>query len=199
MRLVLLGPPGAGKGTQAQLLSENLGVPHISTGDLFRANIGQSTALGVSAKKFLDAGDLVPNSITNAMVEARIADPDAADGFVLDGFPRTVDQAEALDGFLNDLHANLDAAVSFVIDDDVVVQRMLSRGRDDDTEDVIRNRLQIYHNEAEPLLAHYRAQLLTVGGVGQVDHVSAQVLSILGRECGSVKIVDPGSGVSGHR
>lgn len=181
MRLVLLGPPGAGKGTQAQLLSKGLGVPHISTGDLFRANIGQSTALGASAKKFLDVGDLVPNSITNAMVKTRIAEPDVANGFVLDGFPRTVHQAEALAEFLDDLHAQLDAAVSFVIDDDVVVERMLSRGREDDTEDVIRNRLRVYHDEAEPLLAYYHAQLLTVDGVGQVDHVSAQVLNALSR------------------
>lgn len=181
MRLLLLGSPGAGKGTQAQVLSEKLGIPHISTGDLFRTNIGESTALGVSAKKFLDVGDLVPNAITNAMVKARIAEPDALNGFVLDGFPRTLDQAEALDGFLSDLDTKLDAAVCIHVDEDVVVKRMMSRGRSDDTEDVIRNRLRVYREESEPLLAFYRSQLLTVGGTGSVDHVSAQVLGALGR------------------
>ena len=112
MRIVLLGPPGAGKGTQAVLLSEKLGVPHISTGDLFRANIGQETALGLEAKKYLDAGDLVPSDITNRMVEARVAEPDAANGFVLDGFPRTVDQADALEDILAGLNTKLDAVLA---------------------------------------------------------------------------------------
>ena len=147
MRLVLLGPPGAGKGTQAAILSEKLGVPHISTGDLFRANIGQATALGVEAKKYLDAGDLVPSSITNDMVKARVAEPDAANGFLLDGFPRSVDQAEALEGILPISTPSSTLCCRFVVDEDIVVERMLARGRADDTEDVIRNRLRVYRDE----------------------------------------------------
>ncbi|NLG54659.1 MAG: nucleoside monophosphate kinase, partial [Rhodococcus sp.] len=123
MRLVLLGPPGAGKGTQAAILSEKLGVPHISTGDLFRANIGQKTALGLEAKSYIDAGNLVPSEITNNMVKARVAEPDAKNGFLLDGFPRTVDQARALEAILAELNTKLDAVLSFVADEDVVVER----------------------------------------------------------------------------
>ncbi|MGC0365235.1 adenylate kinase [Rhodococcus sp. 27YEA15] len=128
MRLVLLGPPGAGKGTQAAILSEKFGVPHISTGDLFRANIGQATALGVEAKKYIDAGELVPSSITNDMVKARVSEPDAANGFLLDGFPRSVEQAKALEGILDELDVKLDGVLSFVVDEDIVVERMLARG-----------------------------------------------------------------------
>ncbi|MCX4093100.1 adenylate kinase [Nocardia sp. alder85J] len=181
MRLVLLGPPGAGKGTQAELLSDQLGVPHISTGNLFRANISQETPLGLEAKKFLDAGDLVPSEVTNRMVEARIAEPDAVNGFVLDGYPRTVDQAEALEKMLKESGHELDAVVSFEVADDVVVQRMLGRGRADDTEDVIRNRMRVYRDETEPLLQHYDGAIVSVEGVGEVDEVNARVLRALGR------------------
>ena len=127
MRLVLLGPPGAGKGTQAEILSEKLGVPAISTGDLFRANIGQGTPLGVEAKKYIDAGDLVPAEITNNMVRERLAEPDAAHGFLLDGFPRSVEQAKELENIAKDLGVTLDGVLSFVIDEDVVVGRMPRR------------------------------------------------------------------------
>src|SRR5690606_4207891 len=144
VRLVLLGPPGAGKGTQAAILSEKLGVPAISTGDLFRANIGQGTPLGVEAKKYIDAGELVPAEITNNMVRERLAEPDAANGFLLDGFPRSVEQAKELENILEKLGVTLDGVLSFVIDEDIVVERMLARGRADDTEDVIRNRLRVY-------------------------------------------------------
>ncbi|MCX5043968.1 adenylate kinase [Aldersonia sp. NBC_00410] len=180
MRIVLLGPPGAGKGTQAVLLSEKLGVPHISTGDLFRANIGQETALGVEAKKYLDAGDLVPSEITNRMVEARVAEPDATNGFVLDGFPRTVDQADALEDILAALNTKLDAVLCFVVAEDVVVERMLARGRADDNEDVIRNRLKVYREETAPLLDHYDGLVVTVEGVGEVDEVNTRALRALG-------------------
>lgn len=180
MRIVLLGPPGAGKGTQAVLLSEKLGVPHISTGDLFRANIGQETALGLEAKKYLDAGDLVPSEITNRMVEARVAEPDATNGFVLDGFPRTVDQADALEDILAALNTKLDAVLCFVVAEDVVVERMLARGRADDNEDVIRNRLKVYRDETAPLLDHYDGLVVTVEGVGEVDEVNARALRALG-------------------
>jgi adenylate kinase len=180
VRIVLLGPPGAGKGTQAVLLSEKLGVPHISTGDLFRANIGQETPLGLEAKQYLDAGDLVPSEITNRMVEARVAEPDAANGFVLDGFPRTVDQADALEDILAALNTKLDAVLCFVVAEDVVVDRMLSRGRADDSEDVIRNRLKVYRDETAPLLDHYDGLVVTVDGVGGIDEVNARALRALG-------------------
>lgn len=181
MRLVLLGPPGAGKGTQAAILSEKLGVPAISTGDLFRANIGQGTPLGVEAKKYIDAGELVPAEITNNMVRARLAEPDAANGFLLDGFPRSVEQARELEAILKDLDTQLDGVLSFDIDEDVVVERMLARGRADDTEDVIRNRLRVYREETAPLLDYYADSLVTVDAVGEVDEINARALAALGK------------------
>ncbi|WP_282777861.1 MULTISPECIES: adenylate kinase [unclassified Nocardia] len=181
MRVVLLGPPGAGKGTQAVLLSEKLGVPHISTGDLFRANISQQTALGREAQKYMDAGNLVPSDVTNRMVEARIAEPDAVNGFVLDGYPRTVDQAEALEKMLTQADKKLDAVLCFVVAEDVVVERMLARGRDDDNEETIRNRMRVYREETEPLLEHYDGLVVTVEGVGEIDDVNARALKALGR------------------
>ncbi|GAB0106458.1 adenylate kinase [Nocardia sp. JMUB6875] len=181
MRLVLLGPPGAGKGTQAELLSEKLGVPHISTGALFRTNISQQTPLGREAQQYLDAGNLVPSDVTNRMVEARIAEPDAANGFILDGYPRTVDQAEALEKMLKESGKELDAVLSFVVDEDVVVERMLARGRGDDTEEVIRNRMRVYREETEPLLEHYDGSVVSVEGVGEIEEVNARALKALGR------------------
>jgi adenylate kinase len=180
VRLVILGPPGAGKGTQAELLSEALGIPHISTGDLFRANISQGTAVGVEAKRYLDAGDLVPSEITVDMVRARVAEPDAAKGFILDGFPRSTEQADALTEILRSLDASLDAVLSFVVDADVVVERMLARGRADDTEDVIRNRMAVYTSETAPLLEYYGSQVKTIDAVGDVHGVHQRVLSALG-------------------
>ncbi|EOM74666.1 adenylate kinase [Rhodococcus rhodnii] len=180
MRLVLLGPPGAGKGTQAALLSEHFGVPHISTGDLFRANIGQQTPLGLEAKRYMDAGDLVPAEITNKMVEERVAEPDAKNGFLLDGFPRSVPQADALGRILGNLDTKLDGVVSFVVDEDVVVERMLARGRADDTEDVIRNRMRVYRAETAPLLEYYADELVTIDAVGDVQDVFQRVLASLG-------------------
>ncbi|MGS2808662.1 adenylate kinase [Nocardia sp. MW-W600-9] len=181
MRVVLLGPPGAGKGTQAVLLSEKLGVPHISTGDLFRANISQQTALGREAQKYMDAGDLVPSDVTNRMVEARVGEPDASNGFVLDGYPRTTDQADALKKILEHNGTALDAVLCFVVAEDTVVERMLARGRADDTEDVIRNRLRVYREETEPLLEYYDGLVVTVDGIGEVDEVNARALKALGQ------------------
>jgi adenylate kinase len=180
VRVVLLGPPGAGKGTQAVLLSEKLGVPHISTGDLFRANISQQTPLGREAQKYMDAGDLVPSDVTNRMVEARVNEPDAANGFVLDGYPRTVDQADALEKILENMNTQLDAVLRFVVPEDTVVERMLARGRTDDNEGVIRNRLRVYREETEPLLEHYDGLVVSVDGVGEVDDVNARALRALG-------------------
>lgn len=181
MRLVLVGPPGAGKGTQAVRLAERLGVPHISTGDLFRANLSEMTPLGVEAKRYMDAGDLVPDEVTSRMVRSRLDEADAAGGFILDGFPRTVRQAETLDTMLAELGASLDAVVEFAASDEVVVQRLLGRGRSDDTEDVIRNRQKVYRDETAPLLEYYRAKLVSVDAVGQVDEVFARTVDSLPR------------------
>lgn len=181
MRLVLLGPPGAGKGTQAAILSEKLGVPHISTGDLFRANIGEGTPLGLEAKSYMDAGNLVPDDVTVRMVESRLEEDDAKAGFLLDGFPRTVPQADELERILKGLGLDLDGVVQFDVSEDVVVERMLARGRADDTEDVIRNRMKVYQAETAPLLDYYVDGLKTVDAVGAVDEVFARALRALGR------------------
>ncbi|MBI3213918.1 MAG: adenylate kinase [Mycobacterium sp.] len=181
MRIVLLGPPGAGKGTQAVQLSEKLGVPQISTGDLFRHNISTGTDLGLEAKKYLDAGDLVPATLTNALVDDRLNDPDAADGFILDGFPRSVEQAEALAEMLAKRGLKLDAVVEFRVPEDELVARLKGRGRADDTEDVIRNRFKVYRDETAPLLDFYADDLKTVDAVGSLDEVFARALRALGR------------------
>ena len=181
MRIVLLGPPGAGKGTQAQKLAEKLGVPQISTGDLFRKNIGDGTPLGVEAKRYLDAGDLVPSSLTNALVEDRIDQPDAADGFILDGFPRSVEQAKALHDMLEARDTKLDAVLEFRVSEDELLARLKDRGRADDTEEVIHNRMKVYRDETEPLLEYYRDELRTVDAVGTLDEVFARALRALGR------------------
>ncbi|APT90015.1 adenylate kinase [Corynebacterium sphenisci DSM 44792] len=179
-RLILLGPPGAGKGTQAGLLSEKLGVPHISTGDLFRANIGEGTPLGLEAKSYIDAGDLVPDDVTVRMVESRLAEDDAAGGFLLDGFPRTVPQAEELARILDGLDQRLDAVIQFDVSEDVVVDRMLSRGRADDTEEVIRNRLAVYAKETAPLLDHYRDKLIVITAEGPVEEINERTMAAIG-------------------
>lgn len=180
MRLVILGPPGAGKGTQAELLSESIGIPHISTGDLFRANISQGTAVGIEAKRYLDAGDLVPSEITVDMVRARVSEPDAENGFILDGFPRSTEQADALKEILSAIQTSLDAVLSFVVDADIVVERMLARGRADDTEEVIRNRMSVYTSETAPLLTYYGDAVKTIDAIGDIQDVHQRVLAALG-------------------
>jgi adenylate kinase len=177
----LLGPPGAGKGTQAQKLAEELGVPHISTGDLFRHNISNNTELGIEAKKYLDAGDLVPATLTNALVDDRLDDSDAAAGFILDGYPRSVAQAEALDDMLSKRNLSLDAVLEFRVPEEELVSRLKGRGRADDTEDVIRNRFNVYRDETAPLLDHYSETLVTVDAVGELDEVFSRALKALGR------------------
>ncbi|MBI5340790.1 MAG: adenylate kinase [Mycolicibacterium rufum] len=181
MRIVLLGPPGAGKGTQAQKLADKLGVPHVSTGDLFRYNISNNTELGVEAKKYLDAGDLVPASLTNALVDDRLDDEDAKVGFILDGFPRSVEQAEALDQMLAKRNLSLDAVLEFRVPEEELVSRLQGRGRADDTEDVIRNRFKVYRDETAPLLDYYSETLTTVDAVGELDEVFTRALKALGR------------------
>ncbi|ALG13870.1 adenylate kinase [Kibdelosporangium phytohabitans] len=178
-RLVLVGPPGAGKGTQAGTLSDKLGVPHISTGDLFRAHIGNKTELGLSVQSILDEGKLVPDEVTNQMVRERLAEADARDGFILDGFPRNIAQAEVLGAILAESGQKLDAVVEFQIDEDVVVARLLGRGRTDDNEEVIRHRQHIYRSETEPLLNFYRDIVVTVDAVGEVGEVTNRVLNAL--------------------
>lgn len=178
-RIVLLGPPGAGKGTQAERLAGRLDVPHISTGDLFRANLRDRTPLGVEAKRYMDSGDLVPDAVTVGMVRARLAESDAAKGFILDGFPRTVAQAEALGEILAGLDTALDAVVEFAVSDDVVVARLLGRGRADDTEDVIRHRQKVYRDETAPLLDHYADILVSVDATGTVEEITDRVTAAL--------------------
>jgi adenylate kinase len=177
----LLGPPGAGKGTQAQKLAEKLGIPHISTGDLFRDNISKATELGLEAKKYLDSGDLVPATLTNRLVEDRLNDADAADGFILDGFPRSVEQAEALKDMLAARNTTLDAVLEFRVSEQELLDRLKSRGRADDTEDVILNRMKVYRDETAPLLDYYQAELKTVDAIGSLDEVFARALQVLGR------------------
>jgi adenylate kinase len=179
--LVLVGPPGAGKGTQAERLAQRLDVPHISTGDLFRANLKEMTPLGVEAKRYMDAGNLVPDEVTSNMVRTRLAEPDAAKGFILDGFPRTLPQADTLDVMLGELGVDLDAVVEFAVADDVVIGRLLGRGRSDDTEDVIRNRQKVYRDETAPLLEHYRDRLVSVDAVGSVEEITDRLADSLPR------------------
>ena len=179
--MVLLGPPGAGKGTQAEKLVEKLGIPQISTGDLFRHNISSGTKLGLEAKKYLDAGDLVPASLTNALVDDRLNDADVADGFILDGFPRSVEQAEALREMLAKRNLQLDAVLEFRVSEDELLQRLKSRGRADDTDEVILNRMKVYRDETAPLLDYYSDELKTVDAIGTMDEVFARALRALGK------------------
>ena len=179
MRLVLVGPPGAGKGTQAEQMAKRLDVPHISTGDLFRANLRDETELGREAKRYMDAGDLVPDEVTVGMVRDRLGDADTGGGFILDGFPRNVAQAGSLSEILSDKGLELDAVVQFDVDDEVVVQRLLGRGRSDDNEDTIRNRQRVYREETAPLLDHYRDRLVTIDAVGEIGEITDRVFSAL--------------------
>jgi len=181
MRVLIVGPQGAGKGTQATLLARNLRVPHVSTGDIFRANATAGTELGVLAKKYMDAGDLVPDEVTSAMVAARLAEPDTEPGFLLDGFPRTVPQAQWLGELLAGRGQELDAVLLLEAPDETLMERMLARGRADDTADAISRRLALYHSETKPLLEHYAAKLVAVDGVGSVDDVQQRALAALNR------------------
>jgi adenylate kinase len=184
MRIVLVGPPGAGKGTQAARLSERLGAPHISTGDLFRDNMKNETELGQQAQRYVDAGDLVPDEITVGMVKDRLAQDDAQEGFLLDGFPRNAAQAGELEKVLSELDQRLDAVLLFEVDDEELIQRLTSRGRSDDTEDVIRHRQEIYRSETQPLIEHYRDLLVTVDAMGSVEDVTDRAMDALADEPG---------------
>jgi adenylate kinase len=185
MRLILMGPPGAGKGTQARFVAEHFGIPAISTGDIFRANVSQGTALGVEAKRYMDAGEYVPDEVTNLMVRNRIDEPDAEPGFLLDGYPRTLAQVEELDGMIRHTGHSLDAVVVLTVDQEEVVGRLLQRaqteGRADDTAEVIRRRQEIYGEGTAPLIDVYRDRglLVEVDGLGEVGEVTQRILDAL--------------------
>lgn len=185
-RIILIGPPGAGKGTQAARLSEALGVPAISTGDIFRANVKGETELGRTAKRYMDAGEYVPDEVTNSMVADRLSQDDAKDGFLLDGYPRTRAQVAELDAMLEERGATLDHVVELTADVDEVVGRLLARaslqGRSDDTEDVIRHRLDVYAEQTQPLTDVYdqRGLLRQVDGLGDVEAVTERLRQAIG-------------------
>ncbi|UZI29323.1 adenylate kinase [Streptomyces sp. VB1] len=213
MRIVLVGPPGAGKGTQAAYLAQNLSIPHIATGDLFRANISQGTDLGKQARAYMDEGQLVPDEVTIGMAKDRMAQSDAVGGFLLDGFPRNVGQAEALDVMLKDEGVKLDAVLDLEVPEDEVVKRIAGRRvcrndsahvfhltynppktegvcdacggelyqRDDDSEETVRTRLEVYHTQTEPIIDYYRAQglVVTISALGKVADVTARAMEAL--------------------
>ncbi|BBH17919.1 adenylate kinase [Nocardioides baekrokdamisoli] len=185
MRLLIMGPPGAGKGTQAVDLAARVGGAHISTGDIFRANVSQGTPLGVEAKKYMDAGQYVPDEVTNAMVRDRLAQDDAK-AFVLDGYPRTADQVSELDNILEGLGAKLDGVLELMVADrEELVQRMIKRaetsGRADDTEEVIRHRQDVYDQETAALVPIYRERglLHEIDGIGSIDEVAQRIASVV--------------------
>jgi len=192
VRVVLLGPPGAGKGTQAQIIAAKVGVPAISTGDIFRANVSGQTELGRQAKVYMDAGDLVPDEITVAMVKDRLAEPDAKAGFLLDGFPRTIAQAEQLRESLAELGHHLDCVLELVVDQEELVRRLSGRRmlvdgqmvqRDDDKPETVRHRLQVYREQTAPLSGFYESEglLSRFDAIGEIDEVTARAMAALGR------------------
>jgi adenylate kinase len=180
-----MGPPGAGKGTQAKAVADHFGVPAISTGDIFRANVSGGTPLGIEAKKYMDAGEYVPDEVTNNMVRSRISEPDAEKGFLLDGYPRTLAQVTELDAMVDATGHRIDAVLVLTVDQEAVVERLLKRaqidGRADDTEDVIRRRLEVYAEETEPLIEVYAARNLVVevDGMGEIADVQQRIFEAL--------------------
>lgn len=189
-RMLIIGPPGSGKGTQAERISERLGVVAISTGDIFRAHVKGGTPLGVEATRYMDAGDFVPDSVTNEMVRNRLSQDDAGNGFVLDGYPRTVAQVDYLDGILTAGEQELGVVLQLTADDGELVSRLLGRaretGRSDDNESVIRHRLDLYHQQTEAVVARYagRGILAQVDGIGGIGDVTDRVLSSIGNVLG---------------
>ncbi|MCZ2838454.1 adenylate kinase [Modestobacter sp. VKM Ac-2985] len=193
MRVVLLGPPGAGKGTQAQVIAARLSVPAISTGDIFRANVTSQTDLGKQAKAYMDAGDLVPDEITVAMVSDRLAEPDAKAGFLLDGFPRTIAQAEQLRDSLAEMGNRLDRCLELVVDEEELVRRLSGRRvsvdgemvqREDDKPETVRHRLEVYREQTAPLAGFYDevGLLSRIDAIGEIDEVTRRALEALGAD-----------------
>ena len=180
-----MGPPGAGKGTQASGVAEHFGIPAISTGDIFRSNVSKGTELGRKAKEYMDAGEYVPDEVTNRMVRNRIDEGDAVPGFLLDGYPRTLAQVEELDGMIKFTGHELDAVVVLTVESEELIQRLLQRaetdGRSDDTEEVVRRRQEVYAEQTEPLIDVYRNRnlLIEVDGMGEVDEVSERIFAAL--------------------
>ena len=185
MRLIILGPPGAGKGTQAKKIAEHYAIPAVSTGDIFRSNVRDETPLGLKVKEILDTGGYVPDEVTNDLVRNRLSEPDAQMGFLLDGYPRTMDQVRELDEILAEQGHPLEEVLELTVDDDQVVQRLLKRaqtdGRSDDTEQVIRNRQQVYTEQTAPLVDVYRERglLVQVDGLGEIDEVAERIYAAL--------------------
>ena len=185
MRLIIMGPPGAGKGTQAKYIAEHFGIPAISTGDIFRANVSRGTDLGIEASRYMDAGEYVPDEVTNLMVRRRIDEPDAVPGFLLDGYPRTLAQVEELDAMIAYTGHRLDAVVVLTVDAEEIVMRLLQRsqleGRADDTEEVIRRRQELYAEQTAPLIDVYRERglLCEIDGMGEVDAVTERIFAAL--------------------
>jgi len=177
LKIVLLGAPGSGKGTQSEKLVAEFGVPQISTGDLLRSAVANQTELGLKAKTAMDAGELVSDDIVVGMIRERLDEPDTENGFILDGFPRSLSQAEALDKLLNTLDRPLQRVVHIKVDNEEIVQRLMDRGRADDNEDTIRNRLNVFQEQTEPLVAYYadKGLLSAVEGVGEIDDIYARI------------------------
>jgi adenylate kinase len=185
MRLIIMGPPGAGKGTQAARIAQRYDIPAISTGDIFRRNLADGTALGQQVKSYMDAGDYVPDEVTNAMVADRLAQPDTANGWLLDGYPRTLAQVQALDGMLAETQSSIDAVLELTVEVDAVVERLLKRaeieGRSDDNAETIRRRMEVYLAETAPLTQEYarRGLLVQVDGMGSIDEVHEAIVDAL--------------------
>jgi len=182
--IILVGPPGAGKGTQAVHLAEHYQIPHISTGDIFRANLQNGTALGLKAKSYMDKGELVPDSLTNEMVKDRLSKDDAKAGFLLDGFPRNVSQAEVLNAMLAESGVLLDAALELSLDNEEIVKRLSIRGRDDDKEEIIRRRLEVYSEQTAPIISFYRNAnlLVTIAATGEISDITSAAIAALSKK-----------------
>ena len=185
IRILLIGPPGAGKGTQAALLAQHFGIPAISTGDIFRENVRNETLLGLEAKAFMDRGEYVPDSLTNALVRDRLNQDDAAAGFLLDGYPRTIDQVEELDDILEETEKKLDVVVQLTADSEELLRRLSGRaqeqGRSDDTPEVIKRRLDVYEEQTAPLIDIYASRSLVakVNGLGDIGDVTNRIIEVL--------------------